>query len=563
MPSKIYRSSYPPLEDINSDLVTYLFSNPKGTPDDKPIYIDANTGAARTYGEIKRRTRSLAHGLRELGVKPRDVVAFMSPNSIDFPITCYAILGCGATVSPVSAAYTPMELEGQLETNGAKYLIVHSSLLETANRAVKRNSTVRIIQADGDRDIGGNPTAESLASSCPPDSPLVSIKPDEADERLSFMCFSSGTTGRAKGVMTSHKNMVSNAQQSVAHLSEELTGKLTTVTFLPFSHIYGLTMFVVANMLVGNTAVILSRFEPTLFLSCIQKYRPESLNLVPPVMLLLAKHPLVEKYDLSSLKRVICAAAPLSAELREAVEARFQRLYGTRLLGLQAWGMTETSPIGSAVPADRPDKRHTVGNITPSMEFRVVEPETMQDVESEADGSSKQGELWCRGRNVTKGYYRNEEATKSGFARDEDGRLWFRTGDIGLIDKDGFLIIVDRIKEMIKYNGLQVIPSELEGKLLEHPDVEDACVVGQWVEEQATELPVGFIAVTSKAKAKDEKIVVDEINHWLNGRVANHKKLRGGLYIVEAVPKSPTGKILRRQLKDVLKAKSAKAGSRL
>ena len=343
----------------------------------------------------------------------------------------------------------------------------------------------------------------------------------------------------------------------------EVTGNLTTVTFLPFSHIYGLTAYVITNMLVGNTAVILSRFEPVLFLSCIQKYRAESVCLVPPVMLLLAKHPLVEKYDLSSLKRIVCAAAPLSVELREAVEARFQKLYGTTVLGLQAWGMTETSPIGSAIPADRLDKRHTVGNITPSMEFRVVDPVTMQDVESEADGSSKQGELWCRGPNVTKGYYRNEEATQSGFASDEDGKLWFRTGDIGLIDKDGFIIIVDRIKEMIKYKGLQVIPSELEGKLLEHPDVEDACVVGRWVEEQATELPVGFIAVTSKAKAKEEKVIVDEVNQWLNGKVANHKKLRGGLYIVEAVPKSPTGKILRRQLKDVLKAKSAKAGSRL
>ena len=363
--------------------------------------------------------------------------------------------------------------------------------------------------------------------------------------------------------MTTHKNLVSNMQQWIAHLPQECTGNLTTVACLPLSHIYGLTNFLCMSVFVGNTVVVLPRFELELYLSSIQKYRPESVSLVPPVMLLLPKHPLVEKYDLSSLKRVLSAAAPLSVELREAVEARFKKLYGTTLLGLQAWGMTETSPLGSTVPPSRPDKRHTVGNITPSMEYRVVDPETMQDTEDDADGGSKPGEIWCRGPNITKGYYRNEEATKNGFARDEEGKLWFRTGDIGTIDKEGFLTMVDRIKEMIKYKGFQVIPSELEGKLLENPDIEDACVVGHWFESQATELPVGFISITAKAKARGEKAVVDSVNRWFNSRVANHKKLRGGLYVVDAIPKSPSGKILRRELKDRLKASSSKSGSKL
>jgi acyl-CoA synthetase (AMP-forming)/AMP-acid ligase II len=562
MPSRVYRSPYPPIIPLEIDLVTRLFSNPNKTPDDKPIYIDAVTGISRTYGEIKRRTGSLAHGLRELGVKPRDIVAFISPNSIDYAIICYAILGCGATVSTVSAAYTALELQAQLETSGAKYLIAHSSLFDIAERATQAVPSVQLIQADGQRDHRGGHTAEFLAVTCP-SSPLVSIKPEEASDRLSFMCFSSGTTGRAKGVMTTHANLVSNVQQWEAQLSEECTGDSTTVAFLPFSHIYGLTSFVCMNLLVGNTAVVLGRFDLELYLSLIQKYKPESVSVVPPIMLLLAKHPLVDKYDLSSLKRVLSAAAPLSTELREAVEARFKRMYGTTLLGLQAWGMTETSPLATAVPPTRPDKRHTVGNITPSMEFRVVDPETMQDTATDADGSAQAGEIWCRGPNVTKGYFRNEEATQSGLATDQDGVLWFRTGDIGYFDKDGFLIIVDRIKEMIKYKGLQVIPSELEGKLLEHPDIEDACVVGHWVEEQATELPVGFVVVTLKAKAKGDRAVVEDIHRWLNARVANHKRLRGGLYIVEAIPKSPSGKILRRQLKDSLKTKGSKGASKL
>ncbi|KAL6246825.1 hypothetical protein RBB50_006132 [Rhinocladiella similis] len=573
MSPRIFHSSLPPIEPIKADLLTHLFSNPRNTPDDKPIYIDAVTGAVRTYGAIIQRTRSLAHGLRSLGVKPRDVVAVFSPNSIDYAITCYAILGCGATVSPVSAAYTAQELSSQLKTCGAKHLIAHSSLLETAKSATTPlDPSIIIIQADGQQrdDATGPPTAETLATTCPP-SALVSISPSEASERLSFMCFSSGTTGAAKGVMTTHLNIVANTQQWVLHIPEDVTGNITTVAFLPLSHIYGFVSILIMNMLVGNTTVLLPRFEPELFLSSLAKYQPETIQVVPPIMLLLAKYPNLDRYDLSSLKRITSAAAPLSVELREAVERRFKTLYGATVVCRQGWGMTETSPLGAMMPIDRLDKQHTVGNITSSMEFRVVDPETMRDVDIRAaDGSTEPGELWCRGPNVTKGYYRNEEATRNGFFQDPpgpgpngDGKLWFRTGDVGFLDKDGFITIVDRIKEMIKYKGLQVIPSELEGKLLEHPAVEDACVIGLWIDEDATELPVGFVVVNAQTrKAKGDKSVIDDVNAWLNVRVANHKKLRGGLFIVDAIPKSPSGKILRRQLKDTL-LKKVKGVSKL
>ncbi|KEF60972.1 uncharacterized protein A1O9_02536 [Exophiala aquamarina CBS 119918] len=562
MPVKVYRSSFPDIKPVDIDLVKFVFSNPNNTPEDRPLYVDAITGTVRTFADVKRRTKSLAHALRERGTKPRDVIAFFSPNSVDYAITCYGIMGAGATVSPVSAAYTPMELQAQLETSSAKILIAHSSVIEIAEKTLRSMPHVQLIQANGDRDKHGNPTAESLAATSPV-TDLVSIEPSESNERLSFMCFSSGTTGRAKGVMTTHRNMVSNLQQWHVHFPEDVVGNATHVTFLPLSHIYGLTNYVCMSLLVGNTVVVLPRFDPEVFLENLQKHKPEMCVVVPPVMLFLAKHPLVEKYDLSSLKRLVSAAAPLSVELRREVEQRFKKLYGTKVYGLQAWGMTETSPLATALHVSRLDKQHTVGNITPSMEFRVVDPETMKDVETDSNGTSKQGELWCRGPNVTTGYYRNQEATDNGFARDENEKLWLRTGDIGTIDKEGFLSIVDRIKELIKYKGLQVIPSELEGKLLEHPDIADACVVGIWVEEQATELPVGFIVVKPSAKAKKNKAIIDGVQKWLNSRVANHKKLRGGLYIVDEIPKSASGKILRRQLKDSLKTKSAAAGSKL
>jgi acyl-CoA synthetase (AMP-forming)/AMP-acid ligase II len=553
MPLRIYRSSHSPVQLVESDLLTFLFANPDSVPSTKPIFVDAATGTTRTYGEVLRRTRSLAYGLKDYGVKPQDVVAIFSPNTIDYAINCYAVLGCGATVSPVSAAYTPMELQAQLETCGAKVLIAHSSLIETAERAIKFDPSIRILQADGQHDKHGKSTAEHLANACPTGS-LVSIQPNEACDRLAFMCFSSGTTGRAKGVMTTHKNLVSNILQWRRQLPSERGENTSTVTFLPFSHVYGLMLHVLSAVYAGHTTVILSRFDLELFLSKIQEVRPEAINVVPPIMLLLAKHPLVAKYDLSSVRRIMCAAAPLSVELREAVEARFKKLYSTEVHGLAAWGMTELSPLGAAIPRSRPDKRHTVGNITPNMEYRVVDPETMQDTGYDERGTSVPGELWCRGPNVTKGYYLNNEATRSSFYIDSDGIEWFRTGDIGTIDNEGFLTIVDRIKEMFKYKGMQVIPSELEGKLLEHQDVEDSCVVPWWVEEEATHLPVGFVVLSAKAKERPQREVIDGIHFWLNHRIANHKKLRGGIFAIDAVPKSTSGKILRRQAAELLKS---------
>jgi acyl-CoA synthetase (AMP-forming)/AMP-acid ligase II len=195
------------------------------------------------------------------------------------------------------------------------------------------------------------------------------------------------------------------------------------------------------------------------------------------------------------------------------------------------------------------------------MEFRFVDPDTMEDAAVNPDGRTQPAEIWCRGPNVTRGYYNNDDATKDAFHVGPDGKKWFRTGDIATIDRDGYVTIQDRIKEMIKYKGLQVIPSELEGKLIDHPDVEDAGVVGMWVDERATELPLAFIVLSRQAKNRDVETVIDGIHSWLNPKIANHKRLRGGIRVVDQIPKSPSGKILRRQLKELLN--SRKPGARL
>jgi acyl-CoA synthetase (AMP-forming)/AMP-acid ligase II len=302
------------------------------------------------------------------------------------------------------------------------------------------------------------------------------------------------------------------------------------------------------------TTAVMARFDLDVYLNCIQTVQPEELAAVPPIILLLVKDPRVEKYDLSSVRKILSAAAPLSKELAEALEGRFRKLYGTTVYCHQSWGLTETSPLATGVPPERMvDKRHTVGCITPNMQFRFIDPETMQDVDMtiQDNGQLPLAEILCRGPNVTKGYLGNESATKDLFHVDSNGDKWMRTGDIATIDQDGYITIHDRIKEMIKYKGLQVIPSELEGKLLEYPDVDDCGVTSRYVEDQATELPVAFVVLTSQARSQPLDAVATNLDRWINERVANHKRLRGGIQFIDAIPKSPSGKILRRKLKEL------------
>ncbi|KAH8700728.1 hypothetical protein BGW36DRAFT_395761 [Talaromyces proteolyticus] len=558
MTKKIYRSPLPSLNIEDVDLVSFLFSNPSNTPLDRPLYIDALSGKQYTFRDVIQRVRSLSNGLQQtFGLKPKDVVALFSPNTIEYPITCHSIVGAGAIVAPTSAALSSIELYAQLETSGARFIISHSSLIDTARKAAKGTSIEKIILLDG----AGTSTCEHIAGTFP-QGDLTPIHPSEAARQAAFICFSSGTSGAAKGVISTHQNITSNLQQWRSHcldsgLPSQRIKRSTAVAFLPFSHIYGLNMYMCQCLVWGTTVVVMPRFDLDIYLASIQKHRPDGLELVPPIALMLVKDERVAKYDLSSVRRIMSAAAPLSIELASALEAKFKELYSTEVFCIQSWGLTETSPMATAFPNDRMDKRASgVGCIAPNMEFRFVDPETMKDAATSADGSSESAEIWCRGPNVTQGYYRNDKATKDAFYVDEDGTRWFRTGDIGTIDKEGYIAIHDRIKEMIKYKGLQVIPSELEGKLVEHPDIADAGVVGAWVETKATELPVGFVVLSSLAKDKDPKTVIEGIHSWLNPKIANHKRLRGGIFVLQQIPKSPSGKILRRQLKELLKRKT-------
>ena len=345
MVRKVYRSPWPDIELPNVDLLTHVLSNPCKAPSDTALYVDAVSGTTRTLSDVRKRSRALAHGLRnKIGVQLEEVVAFFSPNTIDYAITCYGVWGSGAIVSPVASAASATELRAQLQTSGAKYLIVHSSLLVTARAATASGITdVRfIIQADGPESgesADQLATAEQLASADPGDTQLIAVPGNAVKNRLALLCFSSGTTGVPKGVMSTHYNLVANMEQWKASGPSVGQPGETLISFVPFNHQYGLSVFVLLAAHLGVTTVVMppGAFNLDLYLTLVQRWRSKQLIVVPPVLLLLAKDPRVEKFKLGSVQRTLNAAAPMTDGLRKAVEGRFKNLYGTEVHCYSLW----------------------------------------------------------------------------------------------------------------------------------------------------------------------------------------------------------------------------------
>jgi acyl-coenzyme A synthetase/AMP-(fatty) acid ligase len=285
----------------------------------------------------------------------------------------------------------------------------------------------------------------------------------------------------------------------------------------------------------GRTQIILPRFELVAYLELVQKYKCNKGYIVPPILTAFAKHPIIDKYDLSSLRQygLMCAAAPLSVELIDAVYDRLQiPIY-------QAMGMTEASPATHMSRIESwKEGKGGVGTLVPNMEARLV------DIDGKDVAPGESGELWVRGPNIFLGYHNNPAATAD--CMSEDG--YYKTGDVARIDpKTGNFYITDRVKELIKYKGFQVPPAELEGVLSAHPKIADVAVVGIWKEEEQTEVPRAYVVLQAGHAASKE--LEGEIAKWLEAKVAHYKKLRGGVRFVAEIPKNPSGKILRRVLK--------------
>jgi len=343
--------------------------------------------------------------------------------------------------------------------------------------------------------------------------------------------YSSGTTGRPKGVMLTHRNLVANVAQSMATIGIEHGEVVLAV--LPFYHIYGLTVLLNFALKTRSALVTMPRFDLPEFLRIIQDQKCTWVFIAPPIAVALAKHPLVDQYDLSSITGIFSGAAPLDANLAGAVAKRI----GTNVR--QGYGMTELSPVSHVIPMARDDiSLDNIGLALPNLESKLVNPETGEEIPQPESGVSEPGELLCKGPNVMLGYLGNEDATRATLT--DDG--WLHTGDIATVDSNGIYKIVDRLKELIKYKGYQVAPAVLEAVLLTHPKVADAAVVGV-LDEDGQEIPKAFVVIL-----EGNDLTETEVIEFVASKVAPHEKVRR-VEFIDVIPKSTAGKILRKDLR--------------
>ncbi|KAH8923117.1 acetyl-CoA synthetase-like protein [Atractiella rhizophila] len=538
---RIYRSPHTPKNDIPlTSVFEYIWSNPNNVPEDTVALVDSQDKFL-TRKELRENSQRLAYYLvHSLGLQAGDVACIFSPNSIHYHVMVYACQCAGIVVSAANAAYMVDELHHQLEDSGSKLLLAHPAVLEVAEQATRRlASPPKILLASSRAESVSYAGRYLCLDETMGEKLLPPHRVKDPKTSVAYLGYSSGTTGKAKGVMTTHYNMCSviSMLHTIAEGPEHVQ-----MAFLPLNHIYGLSKLVHWPIREGMKVVIMPRFDLEGYCSLVQKHKITCTMLVPPVALLLAKDPRVSSYDLSSLKIIVSGAAPLGKEMEDTLSARL----GGNCFVTQAYGLTETSPTTHyrtpefAMPG-------SIGPLLPRLEARIVNPETLEDVAEE-----QEGEMWIRGPNVMLGYLNRPEQTKESIVQGG----WLRTGDVAYV-KNNCFFITDRIKELIKYKGFQVPPAELESLLLQHPAIADAGVIGVYNASEQTELPRAYVV-----RSEGSKVAEKEIEDWVASKVSNPKRLRGGVRFVDFIPKSPSGKILRRVIKDWAKAdepKTAKA----
>lgn len=513
----IHKSPLPDVEIPDVTITSYILQSVASNPDRIAMHCGV-TGTQYTYQELSDAIHAFAGGMAARGLSKGDVIALMSPNTPEFAVVFHGAAVAGITVTTLNPTYTADELRHQLTDSGAKIMVAYGMTVPLAAAAIEGTAVTEIISiGDAPEGSDATPLSECFAD------PIEQVEVD-VDDQVVVLPYSSGTTGLAKGVMLTHKNLVANLAQTQHAVSLDDGDALLAV--LPFFHIYGMQVLMNYGLANGSSVVSLPRFDLVRCLELIGEFKIAKFFAVPPMVLALAKQPIIDDYDISTLNLVVSGAAPLGAELAEEASERIDAPV------VQAYGMTELSPVSHATPPGQ-NMPGSSGVAVSNTECRFVDEEgNDQDIDSP-------GELWVRGPQVMKGYLNNPDATAATI--DDEG--WLHTGDVASIDAAGNVFIVDRVKELIKYKGFQVPPAELEALIITHPAVADVAVIGI-PDVEAGELPKAFVALKPGAEATAE-----EIMEFVKIQVATYKQIRMVEFIDE-IPKSASGKILRRFLRD-------------
>ncbi|MEV4516268.1 AMP-binding protein [Dactylosporangium sp. NPDC049525] len=476
---------------------------------DKPALVDAAAGRTITYRALAHGVERVAAALAARGFGRGDVLAVYSPNQPDYALAVYGAMAAGGTVTGADPSLTVAELARQLADAGARLLVTAPPLLGRATDAAARAGVAEVLVFGG--------TFDELIGHDHPPAAIVT----DPDRDIAALPFSSGTTGLPKGVELTHTALVTNVRQTMAALPYAEDDVILAIA--PFCHVIGLNLLLATGLAAGATVVTLPAFDLDAFLRTIQDHRVTLTIVVPPIVRALAGHPLVDRFDLSSLRNVGVGAAPLDA----ATEQRCAQRLGCGVS--QGLGMTEAGALIAVGDPDAP-RRGSVGRLLPNTEARVVDPGSGTDL-----GAGRTGELWVRGPQLMRGYRGRPQET----AATLDAGGWLHTGDLCHFDEDGHLYVVDRLKELIKAGGYQVPPAELEQLLCTHPAVADAAVVPR-PDPVSGEVPVAHVVLRSPASA-------EELLGYVAERVAPFKRL-AAVTFTSVIPRSPTGKPLRRVL---------------
>ncbi|XP_044463078.1 4-coumarate--CoA ligase CCL1-like [Mangifera indica] len=529
----IFRSKLPDIYIPNHlPLHSYCFESISQFRD-RPCIINGSTGESFSYADVELTARKVGTGFAKFGIKKGDVIMLLLQNCPEF---VFAFLGAsyiGAISTTANPFYTPAEIAKQAAASKAKLIITQAVYAAKVKDFAEENG-IKIITTDSPPDEKWSHFSE-LTQEDESQIPAVKISPDD----VVALPYSSGTTGLPKGVMLTHKGLVTSVAQQVDGENPNLYFHKEDVILcvLPLFHIYSLNSVLLCALRVGAAILIMQKFEIIPLAELVQKHKVTIAPFVPPIVLAIAKSPDVDKYDFSSIRTVLSGAAPMGKELEAAVRAKIPNAK----LG-QGYGMTEAGPLLAMCLAFAKEpfevKSGACGTVVRNAEMKIVDPDSGVSLPR-----NQPGEICIRGAQIMKGYLNDPEATENTI--DKEG--WLHTGDIGYIDEDDELFIVDRLKELIKYKGFQVAPAELEAMLIAHSSITDAAVVPM-KDEAAGEVPVAFVV-----RSNGSKITEEEIKKYIYDQVIFYKRINK-VFFTDLIPKAPSGKILRKVLRERLAA---------